>query len=70
MNREVKKVWLNRNLRRKENTARVAVPVDVAEPTGQSSADTIYIYAANVLGRWQKNSGSKSMNEVKDGWTL
>lgn len=39
---------------------RAADLVDVAAPMARLSADTIYIFAANALGRLPKSSGLKN----------
>lgn len=56
------RVWLNKNLKKNENMEKVADPVDVVALTVQLSADTIYIYVVNVLGRLLKNSDLRNMN--------
>jgi hypothetical protein len=44
-------IWGNKNLGKKENTARELDLVADAGPMGLLSGVTIYIYAGNVLGK-------------------
>jgi hypothetical protein len=53
---------VHRNQKRKENTEKVRDLVADADPTGQSSDVTIYIYAGTVLERLPRSLGSRNMN--------